>query len=624
MRRLLMPGGMILLILAAALAAPVLPLPAPLAMDIMHRLAPPSVAHWLGTDEFGRDELSRLIWGARASLAVAGGSTAIAAAIGTSLGVIGGYLRGLPAFLAIRAMDVVLCFPPLLLAVLIVTLVGPGIVTLIVALSILFLPGFTRLAYAGVLQTRNLDYVEAQRVLGAGRARIMLRTILPNIAGPILVQASLTAAAAVVLEAGLSFLGLGVVPPTPSWGLMVRSAREVMGQAPLLLLWPCLALSLTILALNLLCDRLRDALDPQTAPRRRRRTMAAARPLAGAAATDGDATLLAVDGLTVEIATPRGPIRPVRDVSFSLGAGETLAIVGESGSGKSVTGLALLGLLPGAARVSHGAAVYAGTTDLLRCQEASLRALRGSHLAMVFQDPMSALNPVHRVGDQIAEAILAHARLDAKAVRARVVALLRRVGIPAPVARARAFPHEMSGGMRQRAMIAMAIAAGPRLLIADEPTTALDVTIEAQVLDLLAALQRSEGLGMIFITHSLPVVARIADRVAVMYAGEVLEQGPVAEIFARPLHPYTRALLDSMVPEGDGAEAGLPAGIAGNVPSLLDLPPGCSFAPRCALRRPACETLRLPLNEVAPGRFSRCPYGREIAAMAAPIPAARA
>jgi peptide/nickel transport system permease protein len=408
----------------------------------------------------------------------------------------------------------------------------------------------------------------------------------------------------VVLEAGLSFLGLGVVPPTPSWGLMVRGARETMSQSPLLLVWPCLALTLTILALNTFCDRLRDALDPH-AQRRPRRLALHERLLPGLfPVADTGRAVLAVQGLTVEIATPGGPIRPVREVSLQVDAGETLAIVGESGSGKSVTGLALLGLLPPAARVVAGAALFEGQQDLLRLTQADLRRLRGNRLAMVFQDPMSALNPVHRVGAQIAEAIRVHARVPAGELAERVTGLLRRVGIPAPEQRARAFPHELSGGMRQRVMIASAIANGPRLLIADEPTTALDVTIEAQVLELLAELQRSEGLGMIFITHSLPVVAQIADRVCVMYAGEVLEQGPVGELFARPLHPYTRALLESVV--SDVEDGGLPAGIAGTVPSLHDLPSGCVFAPRCPMRRPACEREHPALVEARADRFTRC------------------
>jgi peptide/nickel transport system permease protein len=597
--RIWLPFGAVGAIVLVALAAPLLGLANPVAMDVAHRMAGPSLAHWLGQDEYGRDELSRLIWGARVSLAVAASSAAAACLVGTALGLAGGYLGRVAELLALRSADIVLCFPPLLLALLVVTLLGPGATTLVPVLALVYLPGFVRVAYAGVLSVRAHEYVEAMRALGAGRVRVMLRTILPNIGGPVLVQFSLAVASAVVLESGLSFLGLGVVPPSPSWGLMIAAGRSTMVQAPALLLWPCLALSLTILAMNALCDALRDIVDPHRDPRRRgvRRLLAALAP--GLLPEHG--ALLEVRGLTVEIDTPAGIIRPVRDVSLSIAPGETLAIVGESGSGKSLTGLALMGLLPGAARVAEGAAWFEGT-EVLRLSEPALRRLRGGRMAMVFQDPLGSFNPVHRIGAQIGEAIAAHERIPPRALAARVVSLLQRVGIPDAARRAQAFPHEMSGGMRQRAMIATAVANGPRLLIADEPTTALDVTIQAQILDLLDRLKREQGMGLIFITHSLPVVAEIADRVVVMYAGEVVETGAAAEVFAAPLHPYTKALLRSV----PGEQQGLPEGIPGVVPLPHALPRGCAFAPRCSHRRPECEAAPLPLLQAGGGRETRC------------------
>jgi peptide/nickel transport system permease protein len=555
----------------------------------------------LGQDDYGRDVLSRIVWGARASLFVAGTSAVLALVVGTALGVLGGFLRGIVELISVRAMDIVLCFPPILLALLIVTILGPGIDTLILVLSVLFLPGFVRVSYAGVLSVRSHSYVEAMRALGASRTRIMLRTIVPNIAGPVLVQLSLAIAAAIVLESGLSFLGLGVVPPAPSWGAMIRGARGIMDRAPLLLLFPCVALTLTIFAMNALCDALRDTLDPHAAAARPRRRRIVDLVAPGLLPERRDDAVLDVRGLTVEIETPQGPIQPVEEVSLAVKAGETLAIVGESGSGKSLTGLAAMGLLPPAARVAAGSVLCDGQ-DLVRADEAGLRRLRGGTMAMNFQDPMSSLNPVHRVGAQIAEAILAHQRLSRRDAERMAVKLLARVGIPDPERRARAFPHELSGGMQQRVMIAMAVANGPRLLIADEPTTALDVTIQAQVLDLLATLKDESGLALVFITHSLPVVAEIADRVVVMYAGQIVEQGTVGEVFARPLHPYTAALLASAPTEGGPP----PTGIPGTVPQPHALPPGCRFAPRCSLRIEACEQAPPPFVTPVPGRGTRC------------------
>src|SRR5271166_3319860 len=588
-----------------ALLVPLLPLADPLHMDVVHHLSPPSLQYPLGQDEYGRDVLSRLLWGARTSLAVAAASASLACLFGTALGLAGGFMRGVAELVAVRSMDIVLCFPPLLLALLIVMLLGPGAATLIPVLAVLYTPGFVRVVYAGVLSVRSQDYVEAMRALGAGPSRIMLRTILPNVAGPLLVQFSLAAAAAVVLESGLSFLGLGVVPPAPSWGLMIGAARATMNQAPLLLVWPCAALSLTILAMNALCDALRDAVDPHTQPARLRRHAQPppppSRPATGTAVLD-------VRNLTVEIDMPHGTIQPVRDVSFIVRAGETLAIVGESGSGKTLTGLAIMGLLPPAAFVGQGSAWLQGH-NLLRLDDAGFRRVRGGVLSMIFQDPLSSLNPVHRIGTQIAEAMHAHFEVAHYEAKEEVAALLDRVGMPDPERRARAYPHELSGGMRQRAMIAMAIANDPRLLIADEPTTALDVTIQAQVLDLLADLQRELRMGLVFISHSLPLVAEIAARVLVMYAGEIVEQGDVREVFAAPMHPYTVALLQS-APRDDGI---LPVSIPGAVPLPHAMPPGCGFAPRCGLREAACEAQHPPLVELASGRATRCLRWRELA-----------
>jgi peptide/nickel transport system permease protein len=613
LHRLALPGALAAVVLLLALAAPLLPLPDPVRQDVARRLAAPSAAHWLGQDEYGRDVLSRIIWGARVSLSVALAASSIGAVAGTLLGILGGYFRGLVELVTLRVAEVVLCFPPLLLALLVVTLLGPGTGTLIFSLSILFTPGFARVAYAETLSARAQDYVAAQEALGAHPARILSRTLLPNIASPLIVQFSLTMAAAMLLESGLSFLGLGVVPPAPSWGLMIRGARATMEQAPVLLLWPCLALTGTVLVLNLLCDRLRDVLDPRSGGAGRPGFLRRLAALPGTpAVADAAPGLLAVRDLSLVVNGPTGPVPVVRNVSFTLGAGETLAVVGESGSGKTLTGLAVMGLLPTAVSVVSGQVLYTGrdgrTRDLLRLPEPELRRLRGRDLSMVFQDPSTSLNPLLRIGAQIKEGLRAHgARGD---LTQRVVDLLRQVGMPDPERRARAFPHELSGGQRQRVMIAAAVAHHPRLLLADEPTTALDVTVQAQILELLAGLKRAEGgMGMVFITHNLAVVSQIADRVAVMYAGELVEEGPVAQVFAAPRHPYTAALIAS-TPEGGADRL---SAIPGTVPQPWAMPPGCRFAPRCAEARPACEAGNPALQTPAPDRVTRCQRWRELA-----------
>ena len=601
--RVLVPALIVAAIIAVALVVPLLGLANPVRQDVARRLSGSIPGSPLGRDEFGRDVLSRLLWGARTSLFVAFAATTIACFAGTLLGLLGGWLRGAAELATLRLADVVLCFPPILLALLVVTILGPGVATLIIMLSILYTPGFVRVAFGQVLSAARQDYVEAVRALGAGTPRILSRTVLPNIAGPVLVQYSLTLAAAVVVESGLSFLGLGVVPPTPSWGLMIRGARATMEQAPLLLLWPCLALTVTILAVNLLSDALRDWFDPRSGdgtrvrPRRALdRVLPGLLPAAGAGA--GDAGLRVTD-MTVAIETPRGEIRPVDHVSFDVAPGETLAIVGESGSGKTLTAMSLIGLLPPAARVETGGAHFEGQ-DLTRLDEAALRRLRGNRIAMIFQDPMSSLNPVLTVGDQVVEAIRAHRPLSAKAARAEALSLFRRVGIADPERRLDAFPHEMSGGMRQRVMIAIAVANRPVLLTADEPTTALDVTIQAQILALLADLRRETGSSLIFITHSLGVVSEVADRVLVMYAGRIVESGPVADVFAEPRHPYTRALL-AAVPDG----AAPPQPIPGTVPPPHQFPEGCRFHPRCPHAADACRAPQ-PLRPVGPRHHVAC------------------
>ncbi len=323
--------------------------------------------------------------------------------------------------------------------------------------------------------------------------------------------------------------------------------------------------------------------------------------------------LLQVEHLTTGFPAATGTLVAVNDVSFSVNAGETVCLVGESGSGKSLTAFSILRLVPAPGRVMGGSIRFGGR-DLLALSEDEMCAVRGADIALIFQEPMTALNPVFTVGDQVAESLVVHGRMDWKAARAEAVRLMEAVRIPDAASRARDYPHQLSGGQRQRVLIAMALACKPALIIADEPTTALDVTIQAQILDLLRQLQAEHHMALLLITHDLGVVAEMADRVAVMYAGRIVEQGPVDAIFASPQHPYTRGLLASLprpASEGRGLKAEGRDGrrlraIDGTVPSLADLPPGCAFEPRCAERIDVCREAVPALVAIGADRAARC------------------
>lgn len=319
--------------------------------------------------------------------------------------------------------------------------------------------------------------------------------------------------------------------------------------------------------------------------------------------------LIKVEDLKTYFYTEDGVVPAVDGVSFSIEAGKTLGLVGESGCGKSVTSLSIMRLIPPPGRIVGGRIIFDGI-NLIDLPESEMRKIRGNKISMIFQEPMTSLNPVFTVGSQIAEAIQLHQGLDRNSAMERAVELMRLVGIPSPELRVKDYPHQLSGGMRQRVMIAMALACNPKLLIADEPTTALDVTIQAQILELIKELREKFGMSVLLITHNLGVVAETADNVAVMYAGRIVEYGTVRDIFKNPLHPYTWGLLQA-IPRLDTTRERLLT-IEGTVPDMLSLPMGCKFAPRCMFVKPKCEESEPPLEEISPGHFSRCWRSKEI------------
>ncbi|KZM48226.1 dipeptide/oligopeptide/nickel ABC transporter permease/ATP-binding protein [Labrenzia sp. OB1] len=597
-RRLIVASLLLLLLIGSMFAAPLLTSADPVQIAVSKRLAGPSWAHPFGQDEFGRDRLARVLYGGQVSLTVAFLASFIAMAIGTFIGLMGAYFRGLFEFIAMRVSDVVLFFPPILLALLVVTIFGPGVSTMVAVLALLYFPSFSRIAYSETLRVSALDFVEAARALGTKPRRIVVSTVLPNILGAISVQFSLTAAAAITVESGLSFLGLGVVPPAPSWGQMIRGARGFMEQDPLGIFVPCAALCVTIYAINLFCDRLRDVLDPKGMEDGKDSVSPAGRQTAAPAKLDTDSAA-ELRGLTLSLNRGKreAPAELVRDITLKLRRNQCTALVGESGSGKSLTSLALMGLLPSSIRPSAGHIAIerksGAAVDLVSLAAKEAEKVRGDDIAMIFQEPMTSLNPVLRVGVQMVEALQAHRKVTPEEARNRCVAALDRVGIPEAEQRFDSYPHELSGGMRQRVMIAMALLCEPKLLIADEPTTALDVTIQAEIIDLLRDLRANQdsGLSMLFISHNLGIVADIADRVVVMYSGEIVEEGPAGDILSDPHHPYTRALLESMpsLHEEMHSSRGDRLGAIGGTPPLPQArPSGCAFRDRCPDAKDAC------------------------------------
>lgn len=603
-------GGLVILVVMVALAllAPLLPLADPNATAPANRLIRPlSEGHLLGTDALGRDILSRILWGLRVSLAVGISATLIAAFFGSLIGLVAGYAGGRTDNLLMRGVDMLMAFPYILLALAIVAVLGPGLINALYAIAVVNIPFFARNIRGVTLGLARREFVDAARLSGKSHMRILTGEILPNVAPVIVVTMSTTVGWMILETAGLSFLGLGAQPPQADLGSMLGDGRRVLFNAPHVAIVPGLVIFLLVMSINLFGDGVRDVLDP------RLKSGALARPMGRTAiyARAGDAmpapatdAVLDVTGLKTQFQLGRKTLRAVDDVDLRLREGECLGIVGESGSGKSVTAMSIMGLVPTPpGRIAGGTIGFRGE-DLLGASDARIRQLRGGAVSHVFQDPLSTLHPLFTVGDQIVEAIRAHQPIGHREARAKARDLLAMVRISNAAQRLDAYPHELSGGMRQRVVIAMALANDAELLIADEPTTALDVTVQAQVLSLMNGLRREKKTSILFITHDFGVVSAICDRVAVMYAGRIVETGTARQVLENPAHPYTRKLIDC-VPVLGQSERRLDA-IEGLPPSVDDLPEGCAFAPRCPFAQPECRKGEIPLFALADGRAARC------------------
>jgi len=536
-------------------------------------LAPPSPEHPLGGDSAGRDILSRLLWATSVTVAAAAVAIVAALVIGVIAGLIAGYFKGWFDSLASWVASLTMALPAVIVLIAARAVLGPSVWWAMLIFGIILSTAYYRLVYATVVGVRGELYVDAARVSGLSDARIIGRHILSVVRAPIIIQTAIVAGIAIAVQSGLEFLGLGDMS-VPTWGSMLNDGFRNIYRAPILMLWPSLAIASTCIALTLLANAMRDVLERSVPVRRRRRRTAALAITEAEPAPNlddiqpGTATetvvhnddhtsanprrevLLTIRDLRVGYQQQTGPdIEVVHGVSLDVLEGEIHGLIGESGSGKTQTAFAVLGLLPRGGRVTGGSIEYEGM-QLADVGEHAYRGVRGKRIGYIPQEPMSNLDPSFTIGYQLVEPLRKNLGLSKKAAKESALALLDRVGIPSPERTFDAYPFEVSGGMAQRVLIAGAVSTDPDLIIADEPTTALDVTVQAEVLDLLRDLQRERRMAMLLVTHNFGVVADLCDRVTVMQEGLFVEQGPVRTILGSPAHPYTQSLLDALLDNG--------------------------------------------------------------------------
>tara|TARA_R110001583_G_scaffold182944_1_gene341185 strand:- start:97640 stop:99523 length:1884 start_codon:yes stop_codon:yes gene_type:complete len=593
-------------VVGLAVITPLLPLADPNVTDTANRFKHPFTAGaLLGTDHLGRDLLSRLLWGTQLSLAMGFAAAVIAAALGSAVGIIAGYYGGRIDNLIMRGVDMLMAFPYILLALAIVAALGPGLTNALIAVAVVNVPFFARNIRGITVGIAHKEFIDAARLAGMRDRDIIFSEILPNVVPVIVIAMSTTIGWMILETAGLSFLGLGSQPPQADLGSMLGEARSALITNPHTSIVPGVMILLIVMGINLLGDGVRDALDPRLKSGALSRPMAATKvDRTGPGPAAQSQSLLDITGLRTEFRVRGRVYQAVGGVDLHVAKGECLGIIGESGSGKSVTALSIMGLVASPPGVITGGAVHFDGVDLIGAPYEVLRSLRGRRVAYIFQDPLATLHPLYKVGDQLIEAIQSHDPVSRQAAHTRAIALLKSVRIPNAESRIDSYPFEMSGGMRQRVGIAMALANDPDVIIADEPTTALDVTVQAQILSVLSDLRRERGLAIIFITHDFGVVGQLCDRVAVMYAGRIVEEGPTEAVLRAPQHPYTSRLIDC-VPTLGGGQRKL-AAIPGLPPVVDRLPEGCAFAERCDKAHSACRTGEIALASTGPGRKTRC------------------
>lgn len=592
-------------VVLVALLAPLLAPHDPLdQQELVGGTGRPSADHWMGQDSLGRDILSRLMYGARWSLAIGLGATGLALLVGAVIGAVAATSRKAVDETLMRCLDIVMAFPGIALAAVLVAVFGGGITVLICAIAFLFTPPVARVVRANVLDQYGEDYVTAERVIGARTPHIVVKHVAINCAAPVLVFCTVQVAEAIVFEASLSFIGAGVRPPDPSWGSVIADGKNmVLTGGWWATVFPGLLMLVTVLSLNILSEGVSDAWaapaprdvearadeqDRLQAPEpgsgkvlelpglteAARRLRDRARPL------PGGQPVLSVENLVIGFEQRHGGVDIVDGISFEVHPGEVVGLVGESGCGKSLTALAVMGLEPKGARVRGQ--VRFDRRDLLAEPMRVRRRLLGHEMAMIYQDALSSLNPSMTIRAQLKQVVR-------RGGRRTPAELLELVGLD-PDRTLRSYPHELSGGQRQRVLIAMALSREPRLIVADEPTTALDVTVQAQIVELLLRLREELDFALILVSHDLALVADVTDRVIVMYGGRIVETGVTADLVGSPSHHYTRGLLGSVLSLESAAER--MTQIKGTVPSPAGFPRGCRFADRCPMATEVCHTTR--------------------------------
>jgi peptide/nickel transport system permease protein len=600
-------GVLLLIILTLSILAPILPLKEPNITNTADRfMLPFEGGHILGTDHLGRDLLSRLLWGTQLSLAVGFAAAFIAATFGSILGAIAGFYGQKTDNIIMRFIDMLMAFPYILLALAIVAALGPGLFNALIAVALVNIPFFARNIRGVTVTLANKEFIEAARLSGMSNLRILIVEIFPNLLPMIVIAMSTTVGWMILETAGLSFLGLGSQPPQADLGSMLGEARSALITNPHTSFVPGIMIFCIVIGINLFGDGVRDALDP------RLKKGSLIRPLPQTIYEGGDTQpqpstkLLSVQNLSTQFHVNQDIYQSSNDVSFEIQEGECLGLIGESGSGKSVTALSVTSLVASPPGVIKKGSVNYKNQNLLSLPYEELRSIRGNKISYIFQDPLTTLHPLHTIGEQLLEALQAHnSKLSTSESISKSKDLLKSVQIPNPDNVWDVYPHQLSGGMRQRVCIAMALINDPELIIADEPTTALDVTVQAQILNILNSLRKERKLSILFISHDFGVISQLCDRVIVMYAGSIVEEGPVKNIMQQAAHPYTSELI-KCVPQLGNKEHALHS-IPGNPPSLNQLPEGCAFANRCQYKQDQCLKGSVPVSS-KDNRSYKCFY----------------